>query len=97
MENKKPIAERALVHALNGEYEESLEEFSRIVELGWARYYEASNDPAWAETLSRPEFRDLLTGVKAKVDQQRANVETIEAREDFRSEYELLITTSGGK
>jgi len=59
-------------------------------DYGPGKYYEITNDPAWAEAIKTPEFQALLAEMKEDVDRQRSIVEAIDAEHDFRSEIEQL-------
>jgi hypothetical protein len=65
----------ALNAVLRGDDDEAYELLSRGVDLGWANYYTAINDPRWGDTLSQPRFAPLLETVQANIAEQRAQVE----------------------
>ena len=73
------LADRALIHALAGETETALATLGEAVELGWAGFYEAVNDPVWGNTFDRPGFDALLEDMKTAVEGQRAAVESGQA------------------
>jgi TolB-like protein/Flp pilus assembly protein TadD len=87
----------ALHQALTGDTAGALEVMRSTMENGIAeyygpgKYYEIINDPAWAGTIKTPEFQELLAGVKEEVDRQRAIVEAIDAKDDFRAEAAQLL------
>jgi hypothetical protein len=62
----------------------------RAVAAGWRDYYLRRNDPYWAVVQDRPAFRELIEKVKADVDRQRAEVERIDAREDFMAKLDAV-------
>ena len=73
------LADRALTHALAGQGEVALATLREAVELGWAGYYQAVNDPVWGEAFEQPGFEALLETMKANVERQRAVVESGQA------------------
>ena len=84
-----PLLQRiAQNYVLRGDPESAYRLLERAVDIGWNDYYWLVNDPAWEETLARPEFRDLMAGVQAEVVRQRAIVEADNSVEEFRAEFE---------
>jgi hypothetical protein len=73
------LADRALIHALAGEREVALATLGEAVEMGWAGYYEAVNDPVWGETFEQPGFAALLEEMETAIERQRAAVEAGQA------------------
>ncbi len=68
---------------LMGEKDLALERLEQAVEAGWRDYYVQQNDPRWAPLAEDPRYQALMAEVKADVDRQRAEVERIDAEEDF--------------
>jgi hypothetical protein len=66
----------------------ALAEFERAVAAGWRDYYHRQNDPYWAAVQDRPVYRALIEKVKADIDRQRAEVQRIDAREDFAAKVD---------
>jgi TolB-like protein/Tfp pilus assembly protein PilF len=66
-----------------GDHELALERFEKAVEAGWRDYYYQRHDPRWAPLADDPRYQALIAEVKANVDRQRAEVERIDAEEDF--------------
>jgi TolB-like protein/tetratricopeptide (TPR) repeat protein len=89
------LAEAALLRGLLGDRAGALATLERAYELGWAGYYEAVNDPAWAETLAAPGFAGLLEQVEAHVEEQRTAVEAADAAHDFAAEFESFMAKQG--
>jgi len=83
---------RALQRGLYGDIDSAYESLSAAVELGWANYYEITNDPAWLETIKDGRVAALLAEVKLNIDQQRETVQALEEKEDFRGEVERLLS-----
>lgn len=67
----------ALNAALRGDLDESFTLLSRAVDLGWANYYMAINDPRWGDTLQQSRFAALLERVQENIAEQRAQVTTM--------------------
>ncbi len=78
-EHARGLADRALAHGLAAQYDTSLATLRRAVELGWAGYYEAVNDPAWGDTFEQPGFDALRQEMKTAIERQRAAVEAVQA------------------
>ncbi|MGD8771740.1 MAG: hypothetical protein PVI25_01650 [Gammaproteobacteria bacterium] len=68
---------------LMGNHDLALERLEQAVEAGWRDYYVQRHDPRWGPLQGDPRYRSLMAGVKADVDRQRAEVERIDAEEDF--------------
>ena len=84
------FATLALNRAMLGNNDEALRAFEKAVELGWIDYYRVLNSPVWATTIASPDFQRLLNEVKVEVDRQRAIVEAVDTKHDFRAEFEQL-------
>lgn len=91
------LEDHALHQALLGNADGALQILRTMTGSGWStyygpgKYYEIINDPVWAETIEAPEFQELLASMKEEVDRQRAVVEAVEAKHDFRVEVEQLL------
>jgi TolB-like protein/tetratricopeptide (TPR) repeat protein len=82
----------ALQRALNGEIDASYEFLRAAVDIGWANYYEVTNDPAWARALQDERIAALLEIAKDRVSEQRASVEAWQTDEDFRGVVERWLS-----
>ena len=82
----------ALQRALNGEIDASYEFLQAAVDIGWANYYEVTNDPAWARALQDERIAALLEIAKDRVSEQRASVEAWQTDEDFRGVVERWLS-----
>ena len=80
----------ALNQLMHGDEAGALDSLESAVSMGWRNYYAIVNDQRWAETLQAPEFKSLLSWVKADLDRQRSKVEAADAEEDFRAVVERL-------
>ena len=69
----------------------ALERLRRAVEAGWLEYYVTNSDPRWGSLADNPAYQALMAEVKADVDRQRAEIERIEAKEDFAALLEKLL------
>ena len=76
---------------LRGNTDRALAEFERAVAAGWREYYHRQNDPYWAVVQDRPAYRVLIEKVKADIDRQRAEVQRIDAREDFVAKLDAAL------
>jgi len=72
----------------------ALAEFERAVAIGWRDYNHRQNDPYWAAVQDRPAYRVLIEKVKADIDRQRAEVQRIDAREDFAAKVDAARAAS---
>jgi len=68
---------------LMGNDDLALERLQQAVEAGWRQYYINRHDPRWSTLIDDPRYQALMADVKADVDRQRAEVERIDAQEDF--------------
>lgn len=75
---------------LRGNTQRALTEFEQAVAAGWRDYYLRQYDPYWAVVQDRPAYRVLIEKVKADVDRQRAEVQRIDAREDFAAKLDAV-------
>jgi TolB-like protein/tetratricopeptide (TPR) repeat protein len=97
LEEHFEMENNALHLALSSDSEGALQALRATMEgspakfYGPGKYYEIINEPAWAGTISAPEFRELLAEVKDDVDRQRKLVEAADAEHDFRAEIEQLL------
>jgi hypothetical protein len=66
-----------------GDQELALDRLEQAVRAGWREYYIRQHDPRWAALKDNPRYQALMAEVKADVDRQRAEVEHIDAQEDF--------------
>jgi tetratricopeptide (TPR) repeat protein len=76
---------------LLGDPERALELLARAAEAGWRGYYAALRDPRWDAVRARAEFQAIMAGVKADLDLQRAQLEAIDAEDDFIARYEAAL------
>ena len=83
------------VYALNAVLMEkpelALERLRRAVDAGWLEYYVTKSDPRWGSLADNPTYQALMAEVKADVDRQRAEIERIEAEEDFAALFEKVL------
>jgi TolB-like protein/Flp pilus assembly protein TadD len=77
-----PLYSSARLQSMSGDEESAFRRLSEAVDLGWAGYYEATNDPRWGDTLKQPRFVELLDRAQANLTTQRAQVE----QQDFVTE-----------
>jgi TolB-like protein len=86
-------AETAL---LAGDTERALSLLERAVEAGWRDYYVRQNDPYWMPLADEPRYRALMETVKADVARQRAEVERIDATDDFMARLDAALAAQRG-
>ncbi len=63
----------------------ALDRLEQAVKAGWRRYYIDKHDPRWGALRNDPRYQALTAEVKADVDRQRAEVQRIDAEEDFQA------------
>jgi len=68
---------------LKGDHDLAVDRLEQAVDAGWRGYYIWRHDQRWAALTDDPRYRELMAEVKADVDRQRAEVEKIDAEEDF--------------
>jgi tetratricopeptide (TPR) repeat protein len=86
-------AENAL---LLGETTQALALLERAIESGWRDYYRRRNDPFWAALADDPRYLALMARVTADVARQRAEVERIDATDDFKARLDAAIAARRG-
>jgi len=75
---------------LMGDHDVAIERLERAVKAGWRDYYIQRHDPRWAPLADHPRYQSLMAEVKADVDRQRAEVERIDAEEDFVAKFDQV-------
>jgi len=63
----------------------------RAVDAGWRDYYRRQNDPYWSALEGDPRYRALMDDVKADIARQRAEVERIDATDDFEARLDAAL------
>lgn len=86
-------AENAL---LKGDSGQALSLLERAIDAGWRDYYRRRNDPFWAALADDPRYLALMARVKADVDRQRAEVERIDATDDFKARLDAAVAARRG-
>jgi TolB-like protein/tetratricopeptide (TPR) repeat protein len=81
----------ALVSLLAGEEQAALDLLDQAAEAGWRGYYRMRRDPRWDAVRDEPKFQAIMARVKADLDAQRAEVEAIEADDDFKARLDAAI------
>jgi TolB-like protein/Tfp pilus assembly protein PilF len=87
-------AETAL---MAGDTDEAISLLERAVAAGWRDYYVRQNDPYWASLADEPRYRALMETVKADIARQRAEVERIDATDDFMARLDAALAARGGE
>lgn len=86
-------AENAL---LMGDTARALALLERAVDAGWRDYYRRRNDPFWGALAVNPRYLALMARVKTDVDRQRAEVERIDATDDFKARLDAAVAARRG-
>lgn len=81
---------------LLGDVRAGLELLERAEAAGWRDYYAALQDPRWDAARHEPRFTAVMARVKVDLDAQRAQVEAIEAEDDFVARLDLAIALQAG-
>jgi TolB-like protein/Flp pilus assembly protein TadD len=84
----------ALLRLLAGEEQAALDLLERAVQAGWRGYYGMRRDPRWDAVRDEPRFQAIMARVKADLDAQRAEVEAIEADDDFEARLDAAIAAA---
>jgi TolB-like protein/predicted Zn-dependent protease len=89
------------LYALNtlmmGRHELALDRLAQAFEGGWRTYYISHHDPRWDEVRDDPRFVELMARVKADVDAQRAEMQRIDAKDDFIVRLDEVMGTPKGR
>ncbi len=75
----------AVTQAILGRTDEALATLESAASMGWRDYFFVINDVRWQEAMQSPEFKSLMSWVKADIDRQRERVEATDMKEDFRA------------
>lgn len=75
----------AVTQAILGRTDEALATLESAASMGWRDYFFVLSDLRWQEALQSPEFKSLMSWVKADIDRQRERVEATDRKEDFRT------------
>jgi hypothetical protein len=78
---------------LRGHADRALAGLAEAVDAGWREYYLRQNDPYWSQLEKNPQYRELMSTVKADIDRQRAEVARRDKQENFLAKYETLLAT----
>ncbi len=65
----------AQIRAVQGRSEEAINYVRRAVETGWTGPYPTAPDPLLASIADDPRYRQIIAGIKAQRDRERARVE----------------------
>jgi len=68
---------------LMGDAVRAVARFEQAVDAGWCDVYVQRHDPRWAGLEEDAQYQALMARVKAHVDRQRAEIERLDAAEDF--------------
>ncbi len=68
-----------------GDTQQALATLESAASLGWRDDLFVLNDQRWQAAMELPEFKSLMSWVKADIDRQRVRVEAIDVKEDFRA------------
>jgi TolB-like protein len=82
----------SLAALLGGDRDLAIARLERAVDIGWSDYYLWRQDPRLALLADEPRFRQVMAAVRARVNEQRAEVERIDAEDDFRAQAEARIS-----
>ncbi|NIV18935.1 MAG: hypothetical protein GWN47_11265 [Woeseiaceae bacterium] len=71
-------------HVMAGRHEDALATLQLAVESGLRRYYWVVHDNRWDVVRDDPRFQSLLATMKSGIGEQRAEIQAIEEKEDFK-------------
>jgi TolB-like protein/lipopolysaccharide biosynthesis regulator YciM len=71
-------------HVMAGRHESALAALELAVESGLRRYYWVAQDKRWDVVRDDPRFQSLLATMKSGIAEQRAEIQAIEEKEDFK-------------
>ena len=78
--------------AARGKFAESAVALRKAFESGWRDYHAERHMPYWRGAWESEEFAPVIADIVAALEQQRAEVEAIEAEHSFQIEFEELIS-----
>jgi TolB-like protein/Flp pilus assembly protein TadD len=81
---------------LMGDHDRALDLLEQAVDAGWRDYYVQRHDPRWTVLSTDARYQALMDKVKTDVDRQRAEVERIDAAEDFIGKLDAAIAARRG-
>jgi TolB-like protein/tetratricopeptide (TPR) repeat protein len=73
------------------DYEQARYWLRKAIDAGWRQYYLEVHNPLWRGAWQRQDFAPLVEELRADIALQRAEVEAIERKHDFRAEYAAMI------
>ena len=85
------LADFACNALLRGDTERALDLLTQAEAAGWRGYYAALQDPRWETVREASQFKAIMARVKADLDVQRAEVEAIDAEDDFIARLDAAI------
>ena len=88
------LASFALNSVVLGDEARAIELLERAVDAGWRNYYLMIRDPRWDALREHPQLVDLLARVKADIERQRAELEAIEAEDDFAARLDAALAAN---
>jgi TolB-like protein/tetratricopeptide (TPR) repeat protein len=90
------LAGYAMTMLLAGDRERALELLEEAAEAGWRGYYGTLPDPRWDLVRDEPKFQAVMARVKADLDEQRAELEAMEAGSDFIARFDAALAAHVG-
>jgi TolB-like protein/Tfp pilus assembly protein PilF len=66
-----------------GDLDIALDRLQKAIDAGWRQYYLHRHDPLWDALADNNRYIEMMAWVKADIDRQRAEVQRIDAAEDF--------------
>jgi TolB-like protein/Tfp pilus assembly protein PilF len=60
------------------------------IDAGWREFYIRQKDPRWNSLRDHPDFQAMMAEVKADVDRQRAEIDRLDAEEDFPALFDRV-------
>ncbi|HUF82234.1 MAG TPA: tetratricopeptide repeat protein [Burkholderiales bacterium] len=90
------LAEFACNALLRGDTERALDLLEQAEAAGWRGYYAALQDPRWDAVREAPQFKAIMARVKSDLDGQLAQVEAIDAEDDFIARLDAAIALQAG-
>ncbi len=85
------LFEYARNQALLGDAAGALDLLEQAADAGWRGYHAIRSDPRWAPLREEPRFQGVLERIKADIDAQRAQVEAIDAEDDFIAQFDAVL------
>ena len=85
------LVDYALVQSLRDEPDRAINLLQQAYDSGWRGFYSLVNDPRWDSLQTDSRFQALMSSVGQEADRQRAEVERIDAEDEFAERVRAIM------